>query len=62
MAYREANPMATPAELAKVEQKVTTETGVFVLISVVAVIIGVCILIFGVETRGESVEDIGNVD
>ena len=37
-------------------------TGVFVLISVVAVIIGVCILIFGVETRGESVEDIGNVD
>ena len=37
-------------------------TGVFVLISVVAVIIGVCILIFGVESRGESVEDIGNVD
>ena len=37
-------------------------TGVFVLISVVAIIIGVCILIFGVETRGESVEDIGNVD
>ena len=28
MAYREANPMATPAELAKVEQKVTTETTV----------------------------------
>ena len=30
--------------------------------ALVAVIIGVCILIFGVETRGESVEDIGNVD
>lgn len=28
MAYREVNPMATPAELAKVEQKVTTETTV----------------------------------
>lgn len=36
--------------------------GVFVLISIVAVIIAVCILIFGVETRGESVEDIGNIE
>jgi len=34
---------------------------VFVLISIVAVMIAICILIFGVETRGESVEDIGNV-
>lgn len=36
--------------------------GVFVLITIVAVIIAVCVFIFGVETRGESVEDIGNVD
>ncbi len=36
--------------------------GVFVLISVVAVIIAVSIVVFGVETRGESVEDIGNVE
>ena len=36
--------------------------GVFILISIVAVIIGICILIMGVETRGESVEDIGNID
>ena len=37
-------------------------SGVFVLISIVAAIIAVSILVFGVETRGESVEDIGNVD
>lgn len=36
--------------------------GVFVLITIVAVIIAVCVFIFGVETRGESVEDIGNVE
>lgn len=36
--------------------------GVFVLISAVAAIIAVSIVIFGVETRGESVEDIGNLD
>lgn len=36
--------------------------GVFVLISAVAVIIAVSIIVFGVETRGESVEDIGNVE
>ncbi|MGN0465352.1 MAG: MFS transporter [Lachnospiraceae bacterium] len=36
--------------------------GVFVLISIVAAIIAVSIIIFGVETRGESVEDIGNVE
>lgn len=36
--------------------------GVFALISVVAAIIAVSIIVFGVETRGESVEDIGNVD
>ncbi|MCQ4700349.1 MFS transporter [[Ruminococcus] gnavus] len=36
-------------------------SGVFILISVVAAVIAVCILIFGVETRGESVEDIGNI-
>lgn len=36
--------------------------GVFILISVVAAVIAVCILIFGVETRGESVEDIGNIE
>ena len=36
--------------------------GVFVLISVVAAIIAVSIVIFGVETRGESVEDIGNIE
>lgn len=36
--------------------------GVFVLISIVAAIIAVSIIVFGVETRGESVEDIGNVD
>ena len=36
--------------------------GVFVLISAVAVIIAVSIVVFGVETRGESVEDIGNVE
>lgn len=37
-------------------------SGVFMLISVVAAVIAVCILIFGVETRGESVEDIGNIE
>ena len=37
-------------------------TAVFVLLSVVALIIAVGILIFGIETRGESVEDIGNLD
>ena len=37
-------------------------TAVFVLLSVVALIIAVWILIFGIETRGESVEDIGNLD
>lgn len=37
-------------------------SGVFVLISIVAAIIAVSILVFGVETRGESVEDIGNVE
>ena len=36
--------------------------GVFVLITIVAVIIAVGVFFFGVETRGESVEDIGNVD
>ena len=36
--------------------------GVFVLISAVAVIIAVSIVVFGVKTRGESVEDIGNVE
>ena len=36
--------------------------GVFMLISLVAAIIAVSIIVFGVETRGESVEDIGNVD
>jgi len=36
--------------------------GVFVLISAVAVIIAVPIIVFGVETRGESVEDIGNIE
>lgn len=36
--------------------------GVFVLISAVAVIIAVSIIVFGVETRGESVEDIGNLE
>ena len=36
--------------------------GVFVLISIVAVVIAVSVAVFGVETRGESVEDIGNVD
>ena len=36
--------------------------GVFILISIVAAIIAVSIVVFGVETRGESVEDIGNVE
>lgn len=36
--------------------------GVFVLISIVAVIIAVGILFLGVETRGESVETIGDVE
>ena len=36
--------------------------GVFILISIVAVVIAACVAVFGVETRGESVEDIGNVD
>ena len=37
-------------------------SGVFIRISAVAAVIAVCILIFGVETRGESVEDIGNIE
>lgn len=36
--------------------------GVFILITVVAAIIAVGVFFFGVETRGESVEDIGNID
>lgn len=36
--------------------------GVFALISIVAAIIAVSIIVFGVETRGESVEDIGNLE
>lgn len=39
-----------------------SSSGVFVLISIVAVIIAVGIIFLGVETRGESVEDIGNID
>ena len=35
---------------------------VFILIGIVAVIIAVSIIFLGVETRGESVEDIGNID
>lgn len=42
-----------------ITSKQTTMTA---LISVVAVIIAVSIVVFGVETRGESVEDIGNVE
>ena len=37
-------------------------SGVFILIAAVAVIIAVCVFAFGVETRGESVESIGEVD
>ncbi len=40
----------------------TNPSGVFVLITIVAAIIAVSILLFGIETRGESVEDIGNVE
>ena len=36
--------------------------GVFILISIVAVIIAVSIRVLGVDTRGDSVEEIGNVD
>lgn len=36
--------------------------GVFILISIVAVLIAVCILFLGVETRGESVENIGDIE
>jgi putative MFS transporter len=36
--------------------------GVFVLIAIVAIIIAISILFLGIETRGESVEDIGDVD
>ncbi|MDD2414548.1 MAG: MFS transporter [Eubacteriaceae bacterium] len=36
--------------------------GVFTLISIVAVIIAVSIFFFGIETRGESIEDIGDVE
>ena len=36
--------------------------GVFVLITIVAIIIAVGVFFFGVETRGESVEDIGNIE
>ena len=35
---------------------------VFILLAIVAAIIAVSIIFLGVETRGESVEDIGNVD
>ncbi len=34
---------------------------VFILIAIVAIIIGIGVIFLGVETRGESVEDIGNV-
>ena len=36
--------------------------GVFVLITIVAIVIAVGVFFFGVETRGESVEDIGNIE
>lgn len=35
--------------------------GVFILISIVAIVIAIGILFLGIETRGESVEDIGNI-
>lgn len=35
---------------------------VFTLLAVVAVIIAVCVFFLGVETRGESVESIGNIE
>ena len=40
----------------------TNPSGVFILITAVAAIIAVAILVFGIETRGESVEDIGNIE
>ena len=36
--------------------------GVFILIAIVAAIIAVAVIFLGVETRGESVEDIGDVE
>ena len=36
--------------------------GVFILIAIVAAIIAVAVIYLGVETRGESVEDIGDVE
>ena len=36
--------------------------GVFILLAIVSAIIAVAVIFLGVETRGESVEDIGNVD
>lgn len=36
--------------------------GVFILITIVAIVIAVGLFFFGVETRGESVEDIGNIE
>lgn len=35
---------------------------VFILLAIVAAIIAVSVVLFGVETRGESVEEIGNID
>lgn len=35
---------------------------VFILLAIVAAIIAVCVVFLGIETRGESVEDIGNID
>ena len=35
---------------------------VFILIAIVAAIIAVAVIFLGVETRGESVEDIGDVE
>ena len=36
--------------------------GVFILIAIVAAIIAVAVIFLGVETRGESVENIGDVE
>lgn len=39
-----------------------TPGNVFIVIAVIAAVIAVSIIFLGVETRGESVEEIGNVD
>jgi putative MFS transporter len=51
----------SPYAVAYLQDK-TGATGVFTLLGITAIVTAIVIVLIGVETRGASVEDIGNVD